>query len=83
MSDSVSDNSGRHLQPVRQDVGRSAQDVLQLIYSAVEALAPLKTDETRFIKSRSMHPDRGVVGTLVLAFEDGETWYVEVERERS
>lgn len=82
-SDNLSDSTARHLQPVRQPVGRSAQDVLQLIYSGVDSIADLKPEETRFIRSRSVNPDRGVVGTLVLAFTDGETWYVEVEREQA
>lgn len=81
-SDTTSDKDPARLQVVRQNVGRSAQEVLQLIYSGVEAIADLKPDETRFIDSRSIHPEKGIVGTLVLAFADGETWYVEVEKER-
>jgi hypothetical protein len=70
-------------QTVGQTVGRSSREVLQLIYSALDSIADLDPELTRFIDSTSIHPGRGVVGTLVVAFADGETWYVEVERERA
>lgn len=81
----VSDNPPRFVAsvgPRRPVVGHSPQSLLELIHAGVNGLADLDQTECRLIPSRSVDPERGTVPTLVLTFEGGETWYVEVERQR-
>ena len=81
----VSDSTARFVRPVGPRtpvVGHSPHTLLDLIRAGVNLVADLDHEQTRMVPSRSVDPERGLVETLVLVFQGGETWFVEVERER-
>lgn len=84
-SDTASDRPLRAVPsagPRRPVIAHSPSSVLETILTGVNLVADLDQQECRLIPSRSVDPERGMVPTLVLTFEGGEVWYVEVERQR-